>query len=426
MAVLSLPPARGALSVMFLALTPIGLMLDADIGILGRVGFSLGMLLLATPIWAWTLSGFWNDISLPDHDGRSVVLAARPRRLALALSWIALVMVILGAPAVTIATRSDVPDQVGAAGMLGVLIGLPIASLLPGISRWYVTRGGTVSVQGPGLIVRSPRHETARVRLEHLADLDQDRRVADALPGRAGRGLARGVRWRNGAREAVARWVVDGFDPSLQEVRALGLRGEWSSDPRACAETWRDKAAVIAFLGWAVLLLGLLATGIAVAVGRGDAPWWILLALGWAPVLGLAVLVPRLLRAVRHSAQPSRPPARVTQEGWVDLLHQQGLVRWEHIEHLMVRGRDVLLVATEDAPPFRDPDIGNRLNERFEDWAERSRIRVPSAGSGIGVPGLEGVSERHLSYPPKSHASAVADDAEALGAIPVHRVRPVH
>lgn len=422
MAVLSLPPARGVLSVMFLALAPLGLMADMDMGAPGRVALSLVMVLLGAPIWAWTLAGFWKDVSRPDHGDRSVVLAKRPRRLAVAVSWVALGVVVIAVPTFTISTRPEMPEELAIGSLLAVLVGLPTASLLPMLSRWYVIRGGTVSVERQGLVVRSPRQKPRGVRLWRLEDLGEEPRVLEAMPDGTGDGLAPGVRWRPGARDAVLRWAAEGFDPTFEEARALGLRGEWSSDPRASAETWRSKAGVILFLGWAVILCGLLAGGILYFVARGDSPWWILPVLGWAPVLGLAILGRRLLRVLRHTAQPGRPPARVTEEGWVDLLHEQGLIRWEHITHLMVRGHEVLLVATEDAPPFRDRDLGNRLNDRVEGWAERSRVPVPSAGLGVGGPGLWGVGERHLSYPPESNASAVADEAEALGRIPVQRV----
>lgn len=98
-----------------------------------------------------------------------MVLAARSRRFAVAVSWIALVAVILGTPDFGFATHPDVPDALAFAALLAVLIGLPVSSLLPGISSWHVRQGGTVSVSPVVVVVRSPRHEPRWLRFEHLA-----------------------------------------------------------------------------------------------------------------------------------------------------------------------------------------------------------------------------------------------------------------
>ncbi|MBE9404216.1 hypothetical protein IOE58_08460 [Brachybacterium sp. Marseille-Q2903] len=64
MRALSFPPARGALSLLFLALVPIGL--DGELGgAAQRIAFSGFTALLGTPIWAWTFAGFWSHVACP-------------------------------------------------------------------------------------------------------------------------------------------------------------------------------------------------------------------------------------------------------------------------------------------------------------------------------------------------------------------------
>lgn len=105
----------------------------------------------------------------------------------------------------------------------------------------------------------------------------------------------------------------------------------------------------------------------------------------------------------------------------MDHLHGQGLVPWEHIERIEVRERHTLVISRADAPPFRDRDLGNRMNAwllpQMEKWPERHRI--PSAG-----PLFRGIGPRHLPYLPEMRAFEIAAEAERRGGITVrHGIR---
>ncbi|ASK64710.1 hypothetical protein CFK39_01355 [Brachybacterium avium] len=149
---------------------------------------------------------------------------------------------------------------------------------------------------------------------------------------------------------------------------------------------------LIALQGWATLGCALLAGAMIWAVATGEASWWILLLLGWAPLLGVAILAPRLLRTLRTDVTR---PAELSPAGWVDHLHGQGLVAWEDIESVEVRGQHTLVTARADAPRFIDRDLGNRVNHRLERWLSRSSVQVRSAG-----PLFREVGPHQLPYPP--------------------------
>ncbi|MCT2177312.1 hypothetical protein M3F63_06480 [Brachybacterium muris] len=416
MRVLSFPPARGALSLLFLALVPIGLGGELG-GAAQRIAFSGFAALLGTPIWAWTFAGFWSHVAWPGPEGTSVVIAARPRRLAVLLSWTALGAVIVGVPGAVAAGVLGSADQVILTFLAIAAAGLPVAALLPRLSRWHVIRGGTVSARRQGLEIRSPRQKgTRRLRYWRLEDLGGQVQVAEALPGRAGEHLAPGVRWCTGAREALQRWAIEGFDPTPEEVRRLGLDPAWSSDPRASKESPQARVLVIVALSWALLVCALLLAGLVYAVVTAPPPWWILL-LAWAPALGVAILGQRLLRALHRCARAGDEPARITREGWEDLTHQQGLIRWEHVQRLEVRGHEVLLVATADAPGFRGPDLGNRMNDRLSEWGVATSAGTPRFGGSTGA-----VGPRHLTYAPHTGAALLLDRAARIGGTTVRRI----
>lgn len=161
MRVLSFPPARGALSLLLLAMVPIGL--DAELGgAAQRIAFSGFAALLGTPIWAWTFAGFWSHVAWPGPEEGSVVIAARPRRLAVLLSWTALGAVIVGVPGAVAAGVLGSADQVILTFLAIAATGLPVAALLPRLSRWHVIRGGTVSTRRQGLDIRSLRQKGTR------------------------------------------------------------------------------------------------------------------------------------------------------------------------------------------------------------------------------------------------------------------------
>lgn len=79
MAVLSLPPARGALSLLLLAITPFGLDPESDLSLATGLAMTVGLLLLAAPVWAWTLGGFLRDVLVPRRGDDTVLIALRPR-----------------------------------------------------------------------------------------------------------------------------------------------------------------------------------------------------------------------------------------------------------------------------------------------------------------------------------------------------------
>lgn len=101
-----------------------------------------------------------------------------------------------------------------------------------------------------GLVVHHQRDSReTELDLDDLRDLGEHSPVREALPGPLRGELAPSVRWRRGADGALAQWVREGFDPTLEEVHALGLPGAWSSDPRAEEETWRDRATTLTLYG---------------------------------------------------------------------------------------------------------------------------------------------------------------------------------
>lgn len=227
--------------------------------------------------------------------------------------------------------------------------------------------------------------------------------------------LGRRVRWRPGARAAVQRWADEGFAPTAAEVRQLHLEPAWSPDPEVQRPSAWSRWSSAAMLGWATLLCALLAAAMIWAVTAGETQWWILPVLGWAPLLAIWILVPRMLRILRTD---ERRAAAVTEAGWMDHLHGQGLVPWEHIDRIEVRDRHTLVVSRAEAPPFRDRDLGNRVNHRLtsEGQQRSEQFRIPSAG-----PLFREIGSRHLHYPPQTHAFEIAEEAERLGGATVRR-----
>ena len=64
MALLSLPPVRGAAALLFLVLVgSVPFMDDSDLGILARLGLGGALVTLGTPIWVMTLQGFWRGVA---------------------------------------------------------------------------------------------------------------------------------------------------------------------------------------------------------------------------------------------------------------------------------------------------------------------------------------------------------------------------
>lgn len=403
---LSLPPVRGFASVLFLVLvTAVPVSDDDELGAMARIVMVVVVLMLGTVIWAATLSGFVRDVREPRCLGDAVVLANRPRHLARVLSWTSLAVVILSGLSFGLLAATELSDVALLFSMLSFLVALPIASLLPRLSRWYADGAGQVAASPGGLqIVPARGGEDMTIPWTDLETVLPAASPAGSLPAVRICGLGGRVRWRPGTRAAVARWAAEGFDPTAEEARSLHLDPEWSSDPSTVRSSRTDRWGLIAFQGWATFACALLAGAMIWAVATGETSWWILLLLGWAPLLGVALLAPRLLRSLRTDANR---PAEVSPAGWVDHLHGQGLVAWEDIESVEVREQHTLVTARADAPRFIDRDLGNRLNHRLERWLSRSSVQVRGAG-----PLFREVGPHQLPYPPESGVFTLVDEVE--------------
>lgn len=420
---LSLPPVRGGVSLMFL-LSLGTVFIDDEMGLAGRLGLAVVLLLLGTVIWAVTLRGFVRDVHEPRRlEHGEVVVAARPRGAARVLSWIALGVLVVGL--LMLPSLLD-RDLLILPALAATLVALCLATALPKLSRRFVERAGQVAVSPVGLQLLDPKGaEVATIPWAAVGPVGTDDRVARSLEAPGAEQLGERVRWRAGAREAVARWTKVGFSPDAGEVRALALPREWSEDPAAHGRRWTETLASLAVFAWASLVCALLLGAMVFAVGSGQAPWWILAVLGWAPVIALVILVPRLVRVVRGGLPApagrggrSALLAEATARGWDDRLHGQGLVPWEDIERLEIHGGHTLVISREAAPPFRDHDLGNRMNHRLEtamdSWPGGMRIR--SAG-----PLFREIGPRHLPYDPGSGAFLQAERAGREGWAEVRR-----
>lgn len=307
-ALLSLPPVRGVLSVIFLVILVSAASMPGEHGAAMRAVGGLAVLLLGAPIWAATLAGFVRDVRRPHQTERTVVVASRPRPVAAAISWIALGAFVIGTIGFGLVTGMGGPDRATTLCLLAAVAGLPIATVLPRLSRWLADGAGVVAVSEHGVhVIARPGEEAAPIPWDRLGPIGRtslhngtpspgagpaERPAAD-LPRDAGRELGRRVRWHPGARAAVSRWAREGFAPTAAEVRELRLYAEWSADPAAHEPGRWSRGRRAIELAWALLVcLGLLATLIWLVV-IGTSPWWILPAFGWAPLLGIWLLVPR-------------------------------------------------------------------------------------------------------------------------------------
>lgn len=413
MGCLSIPPVRGVLSVLFLLIlgsVPFG---DGDKGVGFRIAVTLVVLMLGTIIWASTAIGFHRDLREPRRLGEAVIVANRPRRMAIIVSWIAFALTVIGLVTFGICASLDAPGWMAASVMLTVLVCLPTATALPWLSRRYADGAGVVAVSPPGLTITQGHGEIRdAVPWEQIDPVRQAPYAAESL-GRLADGLGARVRWRPGAQQAVARWVERGFAPTAAEVRALGLEANWSPDPDALVPSRSDRWIGIASLAWVLFACVLLLIGILAVIAQGSDSWWIGLLLVWAPILGIAILAPRLVRALRTDETRS---ATITSQGWFDILHGQGLVPWGHIERIEVLERHTVVITWPDVPPFRDQDLGNRLNHRLENTRIGSPGAIPSAG-----PLFREVGPHNLPYRPESRAFELAAEAEKAGGVDVRR-----
>ncbi|MGO2719899.1 MAG: hypothetical protein ACTIAR_06295, partial [Brachybacterium tyrofermentans] len=341
MGCLSIPPVRGVLSVLFLLIlgaVPFG---DGDKGVGFRIAVTLVVLMLGTIIWASTLTGFHREVREPRRLGEAVIVANRPRGVAIVVSWIALALTVSGLVAVGIFASLDAPGWVLAPVMLTVLIALPTATALPRLSRLYADGAGVVAVSPSGLMITQGHDEIRHpVPWEQIGVVRQAPYAA-AFLGRPADGLGAGVRWRPGAQQAVTRWAAEGFAPTAAEVRALRLEAHWSPDPNALAPSRSRRWLNIASLAWALVACILLLIGILAVIAQGSDSWWVGLLLVWAPILGIAILAPRLVRVLRTDEARS---ATITAQGWFDILHGQGLVPWANIERIEVLDRHTVVI----------------------------------------------------------------------------------
>ena len=410
---LSIPPVRGVLSVLFLLIlgaVPFG---DGDKGVGFRIAVTLVVLMLGTIIWASTLTGFHREVREPRRLGEAVIVANRPRGVAIVVSWIALALTVSGLVAVGIFASLDAPGWVLAPVMLTVLIALPTATALPRLSRLYADGAGVVAVSPSGLMITQGHDEIRHpVPWEQIGVVRQAPYAA-AFLGRPADGLGAGVRWRPGAQQAVTRWAAEGFAPTAAEVRALRLEAHWSPDPNALAPSRSRRWLNIASLAWALVACILLLIGILAVIAQGSDSWWVGLLLVWAPILGIAILAPRLVRVLRTDEARS---ATITAQGWFDILHGQGLVPWANIERIEVLDRHTVVITWPDVPPFRDQDLGNRLNRRLEITSIGSHGAIPSAG-----PLFREVGPHNLPYLPETRAFELAAEAEKVGGVDVRR-----
>lgn len=413
MGCLSIPPVRGVLSVLFLLIlgtVPFG---DGDKGVGFRIAVTLVVLMLGTIIWASTIIGFHRELREPRRLGEAVIVANRSRRVAIIVSWIAFALTVIGLVAFGICASVGARGWIAASVMLTVLVALPTATALPWLSRRYADGAGVVAVSPTGLtITQGPGEVRDPVRWSQIGPVQQAPYAAASL-GRTADGLGARVRWRPWAGQAVARWAEEGFAPTAAEVRALGLEASWSPDPDALALSRSDRWIGIAGLAWALCACVLLVIGILAVIAQGSDSWWIGLLLVWAPILGIAILAPRLVRVLRTDVSRS---ATITSQGWFDILHGQGLVPWEHIERIEVHERHTVVITWPHVAPFRDQDLGNRLNHHLENTRIGSPGTIPSAG-----PLFREVGPHNLPYRPETRAFDLAAEAEKVGGVDVRR-----
>lgn len=200
------------------------------------------------------VTGFSPQLRTPELSGECVVLAYRPRRAAVVVSWFALFIGVLSLPLLALSVGDD-PDVSPVLPLFGALVGLPVALFLPGLSRRWAMRAGFVELSSRGLSVSAPAgngelfrfpvpSEAGRYRMwfrgveglttdEELfqitydGPITQDSSVSRSLPDFASRRLDARVQWIPGALQAVTRWTSEGFAPSPQETLALGLPASW-------------------------------------------------------------------------------------------------------------------------------------------------------------------------------------------------------
>lgn len=365
------------------------------------------IVLFAALPWVMTLDGFLRDLRPPRRPDGAVLIAWRPRRGAVVLSWVGLVAAVLGT--VDFGALLGVEHPPRSVVRVGVVaaVGVTIATVLPRLSRTWSSNQGTVAICPGGMIVTGHGGEGgSQVPIEDLRWVGLDREVGRSLPAGAGAGLGPGVRWRPGAQEAVRRWAADGFSPTFEETRRFGLDPAWSPDPRVDVTPLLERLRRSVFYAWGSALLagfgGIFVWGIA----TGEAPWWLVVLFGWMPVVGLAVFLPRIVTSLRST----RPLAGATELGWFDIHHGRRLIPWEQVDRIEVHGRVVTVVLLPRAPRVHalhhDGDRRDRTGGRQPSWSASVR-------TSIRVSRPAGTAE--LSYPPSTDTVSLATWAERHG-----------
>lgn len=324
------PPVKGTLSVaLLLGMGLIAREID-DLAII--LAIEAVILLAAVYIWSTTLSGFLRDLRPPDGPDGMITVASRPRRAAVALSWAGLILTAIATPIAGAVLGGPTPAPLRTVVLAAALAGLIVATALPSRSRKMSARAGGIGVSTQGVRVISPEHHAEEP--EPFPELSAQRPENDEIRESMDRLealVAPEVRWHPGAREAVARWMADGFLPSLAETRALRLDPVWSPDPRSHEPTRTQQWGRFVRSLWMALIMaffGVIIAGALIVEGtlRGG-NWFVLLAFGWIPVVGVPIFVVQAIRAVRRE----RHDAGVSRHGWFDVLHDRGLIPFDQI-----------------------------------------------------------------------------------------------
>lgn len=286
-----LPPVRGGVSI--LALVGLGYIPfepeRADLSL--RIAIAVVIVLMATYIWAWTLQGLVRDLRPPrDADG-STLLAYRPHPAATVIAPIALVLGVAATVwwAAIAGSGQAVPGSPAVTAVTAVL-GLGLATALPLLSRRSTLRSGTVAVGQEGLLVTTERSREPRL-------IPYDTIAAD--PSEVDPALGPQVRWRPGAREAVARWAADGFAPTYAEVRALGLDGRCSPDPRASLPTVGQRLREAGQKTYFAVITGVLTAASVYAGTDPSIPWWSVVLFGGGCLLLCLFFLVQAVTALR-------------------------------------------------------------------------------------------------------------------------------
>lgn len=265
------------------------------------------------------------------------------------LSWAGLALVAVATPIAGAAFASPTHLVVLVLAAAAALVGLMVVTLLPRSSRERVAREGGVSVSAQGVRVTSPDHEN--VDLEVFPATAAQRRGDEEIRASLDQieGLcAPDVRWHPGAREAVARWMGEGFLPTFDEARTLGLDPVWSPDPRSQERTPAMRRMIGALYGGAAFLVacfGVFSALSLIAMGLlYEGTWFVPVGLGVISAAGAAFLMVRAVRAMRSA----RRDAGVSARGWFDVLHGRGLILFDQINGIeATEGGLDLRLATE-------------------------------------------------------------------------------